>query len=49
MSDSKDPPAPDDEKLRWLKRAGLLGFLFFFVKGLLWILIPLLMVGWTQQ
>ena len=24
----------------WLKRMGLAGFAFFFLKGLLWILIP---------
>ena len=27
---------------RWLKRVGWLGFLFFLVKGLLWLLIPYL-------
>ena len=26
----------------WLKRLGLVGFLFFLIKGLLWILIPVL-------
>lgn len=26
----------------WLKRVGWLGFLFFLIKGLLWILIPYL-------
>ncbi len=26
----------------WLKRVGWLGFLFFLVKGLLWLLIPYL-------
>jgi hypothetical protein len=26
----------------WLKRMGLVGFSFFFIKGMLWILIPLL-------
>ena len=24
----------------WLKRMGLAGFLFFFLKGMLWLLIP---------
>jgi hypothetical protein len=27
----------------WLKRLGLAGFLFYLVKGLLWIIIPALM------
>jgi hypothetical protein len=26
-----------DSKKEWLKRIGLAGFLFFFIKGLLWI------------
>lgn len=26
----------------WLKRVGWLGFLFFLIKGLLWLLIPYL-------
>ena len=28
--------------LSWLKRLGLAGFLFFAIKGMLWILIPVL-------
>jgi len=24
----------------WLKRMGLAGFLFFFIKGMLWLLLP---------
>jgi hypothetical protein len=32
-----------NERFRfWLKRVGWLGFLFFLIKGLLWILIPYL-------
>jgi len=27
----------------WLKRAGLAGFLFFFVKGILWLTVPALL------
>lgn len=29
----------------WVKRLGLLGFLFFLVKGLLWLAVPALFVG----
>jgi hypothetical protein len=25
------------ERLKWLKRFGFVGFLFFFIKGLIWI------------
>jgi hypothetical protein len=28
----------------WIKRLGLWGFLFFLVKGLLWLLVPALAV-----
>ena len=31
-----------DPDSRWLKRMGVVGFSFFFIKGMLWILIPLL-------
>ena len=30
-----------NEETSWLKRAGLVGFWFFLVKGLLWIAAPL--------
>ncbi|WP_266362329.1 hypothetical protein [Tellurirhabdus rosea] len=26
----------------WLKRVGWLGFLFFLIKGLLWLIVPVL-------
>lgn len=29
----------------WIKRFGLVGFLFFFVKGLLWLIIPAALVA----
>jgi hypothetical protein len=28
----------------WLKRLGVVGFLFFLIKGLLWLLVPGLLV-----
>ncbi|MBO0933635.1 hypothetical protein [Fibrella aquatilis] len=35
--------APTDNKFRlWFKRLGWAGFLFFLIKGLLWLLIPYL-------
>ena len=41
MSVLKEVSAPDGKKENkaklWLKRLGLAGFLFFFIKGLIWI------------
>ncbi len=35
--------SPSPSKLKtWLKRVGWLGFLFFLIKGLLWLIIPYL-------
>ena len=28
-------------RAKWLKRAGIVGFWFFFIKGLLWLAAPL--------
>jgi hypothetical protein len=28
------------EPLKWLKRIGVAGFVFFLIKGLLWLLLP---------
>lgn len=36
MESEQKPPAGSRWRL-WLKRAGLAGFLFFFIKGLIWI------------
>jgi hypothetical protein len=30
----------------WLKRLGFWGFVFFLVKGLLWLLVPALIALW---
>lgn len=35
--------------LKWLKRLGVLGFLFFLAKGLLWLSVPALVVWFTAQ
>ncbi len=29
----------------WLRRLGFAGFLFFLIKGLLWLLVPAFLVG----
>ncbi len=28
---------------RWIRRMGVVGFLFFFAKGLLWLIVPALL------
>lgn len=33
---------PSSKFKTWLKRVGWLGFLFFLIKGLLWLIIPYL-------
>jgi hypothetical protein len=30
----------DGHSVHWLKRFGMAGFLFFLVKGLLWLIVP---------
>lgn len=41
-------PAPQADKATWIKRIGILGFLFFLIKGLLWILIPAGLILWRR-
>jgi hypothetical protein len=33
----------------WIKRLGFWGFLFFLVKGLLWLLVPALIAFWANS
>jgi len=33
----------------WIKRLGFLGFMFFLVKGLLWLLVPALIAFWATN
>jgi len=33
----------------WIKRLGFWGFMFFLVKGLLWLAIPALLALWTAD
>ena len=30
---------------RWVRRFGVGGFLFFFIKGLAWLIVPMLWMG----
>jgi hypothetical protein len=33
----------------WIKRLGFWGFLFFLVKGLLWMIVPALLAIWSTS
>ena len=37
-------PTPDRKATPWLKRLGVAGFLFFLIKGLLWLALPALLL-----
>lgn len=38
------PDLNDRQTTTWLKRFGVAGFLFFLIKGLLWLSLPALLV-----
>jgi hypothetical protein len=43
MSSTDQGPAARTSALRrWVQRVGVLGFLFFLIKGLLWLVVPFL-------
>lgn len=51
MPDAHRPPTSDSppvtrsaKRTTWLKRFGVAGFLFFLVKGLLWLMLPAALV-----
>ena len=33
---------------RWARRLGIAGFLFFLIKGLLWLAVPAALVAWRS-
>lgn len=37
---TKEISKEKNAKTKWLKRFGVLGFLFFLIKGLLWLIVP---------
>jgi hypothetical protein len=52
-SQALEPPAsaaetpPGSRRVpSWMRRLGLAGFLFFLVKGLLWLLVPAAWIAW---
>jgi hypothetical protein len=48
---SPDPESNEKQSVfaKWLKRFGFWGFMFFFFKGLLWLIVPavLIWLGYT--
>lgn len=42
MEKDQEAAQPDSRMRRWIKRFGVAGFLFFFIKGLLWLIVPAL-------
>lgn len=32
---------------KWVKRLGVAGFLFFLIKGLLWLVVPAALLWWS--
>ena len=43
-----DCPFPKSGVTRWFARIGLAGFVFFLVKGLLWLAVPALIVAFKD-
>lgn len=39
MIKDKHHPKPGTPKKSWLKRIGVLGFLFFLIKGIIWLFV----------
>ncbi|RIK66438.1 MAG: hypothetical protein DCC65_09860 [Planctomycetota bacterium] len=38
-----DNPSPLTRRLAWIRRLGVVGFLFFLIKGLAWLAVPALL------
>ena len=47
--DATPAPRPRRGLQRLIARLGVFGFLFFLVKGLLWLLVPGLLVWWQTR
>jgi len=41
-------PIPKSGGGRWFARIGIVGFLFFLVKGLLWLTVPALIIAFKE-
>ncbi|MBX3390621.1 MAG: hypothetical protein KF691_14330 [Phycisphaeraceae bacterium] len=48
----KEPPTSPGKSAwvaRWGKRAGVVAFTFFLVKGLAWLVVPVALAAWWSQ
>lgn len=48
----RELPAVSEQKntkWKWLQRFGIGGFVFFLVKGLLWLIVPFLLARWCSS
>ena len=46
--DTMEQAAARRGAVAWLKRLGVAGFLFFFIKGMLWLIVPAAIVWWRS-
>lgn len=49
IENTENNPRPTNRAITWLKRLGVAGFLFFLIKGLLWLLLPTLLVWFARN
>lgn len=43
MNEMQELPQKEKPIARWIKRFGFAGFMFFLIKGLLWLIVPFLL------
>jgi hypothetical protein len=43
------PPSTCPVKSPWIRRLGVAGFLFFFIKGLAWLIVPTILAWWAAK
>lgn len=51
-TDATAAPTPESKKSllnRWGKRAGIFAFMFFFIKGLAWLVVPVALATWWAK
>jgi hypothetical protein len=39
----------ESNKMKWLARFGVGAFAFFFIKGMLWLIVPALLLWWGTK
>lgn len=46
--DTLEQPAARNGAMAWLRRLGVAGFLFFLIKGMLWLIVPAAIMWWRS-